>query len=102
MSDSTIELRELVAACETDPELRRRLVEETISTLESVGIDVPDDLRVTVLENRRDLIHIVLPREPVPEHDVTDEELRRPTSGDLDHPAHAMRNLILLRAMFDG
>ncbi len=102
MVDDQEILERLFVACWRDERIKRSFVSDARAVMRTFGLDVPDDLQVRVLENRADLVHIVMPRAPVEEHDVTDAELGLPTSGDNDHTLHFARTLVYLRASLDG
>lgn len=66
-------LQELAARAQDDPSLRQRLQAEPHAVLREAGLEVPDEVTITVHQNSDDELHLVLPRDP---HAVLDPDER--------------------------
>ena len=68
----------LLARARTDEELRKRLLAEPAEVLRAEGTALPPEVKVKVLENTANLLHIVLPAK---QEALADETLDRVTAG---------------------
>ncbi len=71
-------MAELLARTLTDDDFRKRLLADPEGTLRAEGFSLPPEIRVKVVENSADLIHIVLPAK---QEALSDEELDKVTAG---------------------
>ena len=53
-----------VAKAWADEDYKQRLLSDSVAVLKEEGVDVPEGMDVKVVENTKDLIHIVLPLAP--------------------------------------
>jgi hypothetical protein len=54
--------QEIIRAAESDPSFRRRLIDSPRAALEAaLGVELPQAMGVTVLEERVDQLYVVLP-----------------------------------------
>jgi hypothetical protein len=66
---------QLLSRAERDPEFRAQMIEDPTSAIEEeLGIDVPEGIQVTVVQERPDEAILVLPRHLEPGQ-LRDEEL---------------------------
>lgn len=72
--------RKVIAKAWSDPAFKQRLLSETVATLEAAGIEISKGLRVKVVEDTPDLIHMILPAAPS-SAELTDEALERMSGG---------------------
>ncbi len=53
-----------VAKAWADEDYKKRLISDTVTVLKEEGINVPTGIDVKIVENTKDLIHVVLPAMP--------------------------------------
>ena len=70
----------LSARARTDSDFRQRLLAEPAGTLREEGFNIPPGVKVKVLENSADLIHLVLPAR----QDALSEEVLNKVTGGWD------------------
>src|SRR5690348_12605708 len=63
----------LVARAWRDADFRRRLLADPAAALAEHGLEVPEGLRVRVVENTPTLVHLILPARPAGE--LSEEQL---------------------------
>jgi hypothetical protein len=63
----------LIARAWSDPDFKRRLLDEPAGALSDFGVSIPHGIRVRVVENTSDVVHLVLPAKPP--GDLSDEQL---------------------------
>ena len=68
----------LLAKAQADEVFREQLLADPVETLRAEGVNIPPGIKVKVLENSADLIHIVLPAK---QEALSDESLSRVTAG---------------------
>ena len=73
MSKNEPEFGKIVAKAWRDPAFKAELIANPAAALKAEGIDVPDGVTVTVVENTDKQFHLVLP--PAPNDKLSDEEL---------------------------
>lgn len=74
--------RAVVDRAMTDPEFRARLVEDPKAAVaEVLGVELPEDVTITVVEQRPNEAVIVIPPERVGGDPVTDAELSSVSGG---------------------
>lgn len=71
----------LAAKVQRDADFRKRLLSNPVETLRAEGVQISPDVKVKVVENTADLIHIVLPAKQVA---LADEALDKVTAGTSD------------------
>jgi len=69
----------IIAKAWRDPAFKAELIANPAAALKAEGIDVPDGMAVTVVENTEKLFHLVLP--PVPTDALSDEALEAVAGG---------------------
>jgi hypothetical protein len=69
----------LIKRAEDDTAFRTRLLEKPGIALREQGIEVPEGVKIAVVENSDTRLHLVLPVKPSPE--LADEELERVAGG---------------------
>jgi len=79
MSENENELGKIIAKAWRDPAFKAELIANPAAALKAEGIDVPDGITVTVLENTDKQFHLVLP--PVPTDQLSDEALDAVAGG---------------------
>ena len=73
MPENNSELSKIIAEAWRDPAFNAELIANPGATLRAEGIDVPNGMALTVLENTDKQFHLVLP--PAPNDKLSDEEL---------------------------
>src|SRR5438094_7362867 len=64
---------QVVAQAWRDPAYKQRLLADPVGVLREQGLAVPAGLQVRVVENTRQLVHLILPAKP--EAELSEEEL---------------------------
>ena len=82
MTEERNALTDLFAACWKDDALKARFMADPKAVLAERGIDMPDGMDVTVVENTDNTVHITLPMAPDGHADLSDEELSNAAGGD--------------------
>ena len=75
MTEQRNAMAELFAACWKDEALKARFMSDSKAVLAERGIDVPDNMNVSVVENSDNTVHISMPMAPGGAADLSDEEL---------------------------
>jgi hypothetical protein len=73
MPDNDTAIGKIIAKAWRDPAFKAELIANPAAALKAEGVDVPDGMAVTVLENSDNQFHLVLP--PVPTGELSDEAL---------------------------
>ena len=81
MTELKNKMDELFAACWRDEGLKARLLSDPRSVLAEHGMPVPDDVKVNVVENGDDRVHITIPAAPAGHHHLSDEALSQVAGG---------------------
>ena len=81
MTEERNALTDLFAACWKDDALKARFMADPKAVLAERGIEMPDGMDVTVVENNDNTVHITLPMAPDGHADLSDEELRNAAGG---------------------
>ena len=79
MPENDNEFGKIIAKAWRDPAFKAALIANPAAALKAEGIEVPDGITVTVLENTDKQFHLVLP--PVPTDELSDEALDRVAGG---------------------
>ena len=79
MSELHPELGRIIAKAWRDPAFKAELIANPAAALKSEGIDVPDGMAVTVLENTDKQFHLVLP--PVLSDELSEDDLEAAAGG---------------------
>ena len=79
MPDTDNAFGKIVAKAWRDPAFKAELIANPAAALKAEGIDVPDGMAVTVVENTDKHFHLVLP--PVPTDELSDEALDAVAGG---------------------
>jgi len=72
MPEQDKDFQRIIAKCWADEAFKQALIADPVATLRHEGIELPAELRVTVLENTPSQIHLVIP--PVPT-ELSDDDL---------------------------
>jgi hypothetical protein len=78
-NDTAPEFAKIIAQAWRDSAFKAELIANPAAALKAEGIDVPDGITVTVVENTDKQFHLVLP--PVPSDELSDDELERVAGG---------------------
>ena len=81
MTEESNALAELFAACWKDEALKARFMADPKAVLAERGIEMPDGMDVTVVENADNTVHITLPQAPDGHEDLSMEELSNVAGG---------------------
>ena len=73
MPENEHELGKIIAKAWRDPAFKAELIANPAAALQAEGIEVPEGMTVTVVENTDKQFHLVLP--PVPTDELSDEAL---------------------------
>ena len=79
MSKNEPEFGKNIAKAWRDPAFKAELIANPAAALKAEGIDVPDGMAVTVVENTDKQFHLVLP--PVPTDELSDDALDGVSGG---------------------
>ncbi len=79
MSETDNAYGKIIAKAWRDPAFKAALIANPAAALKAEGIDVPDGMTVTVVENTDKQFHLVLP--PVPTDELSDEALDAVAGG---------------------
>ena len=82
MTEERNALTDLFAACWKDDALKARFMADPKAVLAERGIEMPDGMDVTVVENSDNTVHITLPMAPDGHAELSDEELSNAAGGD--------------------
>lgn len=74
------EYDEIIAKAWADPAFKRRLLDNPVAVAKEHGIPVPSNMKIRIVENTDDVVHVVLPVKP-PEGLLTDEQLDSISGG---------------------
>ena len=69
----------IVAKAWADEDFKRHLLDHPVETLRAEGANVPDGVRVRIVENTTDDVTLVLPRKPA--HELSERELASASGG---------------------
>ena len=83
MTEERNALTDLFAACWKDDALKARFMADPKAVLAERGIEMPDGMDVTVVENTDNTVHITLPTAPDGHAHLSDEELRNAAGGSV-------------------
>ena len=81
MTEERNKLAELFAACWKDEALKARFQSDPKAVLAEYGLDSPDGMDVTVLENTDNCVHITFPVPPQGIDELSNEELSNTAGG---------------------
>jgi hypothetical protein len=79
MPENAPDFAKVIAKAWRDPAFKAELIANPAAALKAEGIDVPDGMAVTVVENTDKQFHLVLP--PVPTDELSDEALDAVAGG---------------------
>jgi hypothetical protein len=71
----------LVARAWSDPQFKAQLLADPITALNAMNAPIPFGVRVKVVENTEDIVHLVLPPRPADAGLLSDEALERVAGG---------------------
>jgi hypothetical protein len=72
MNDLSSQYQQLIAKCWADEDFKQRLLDNPAETLKAEGMELPEGMRVQVVENTEQELTLVIPAQPT---DLSDEEL---------------------------
>ena len=72
MNDQSNQYQQLIAKCWADEDFKQRLLNNPAETLKAEGMELPEGVRVQVVENTSQDFTLVIPARPT---DLSDEEL---------------------------
>jgi hypothetical protein len=81
MTEERNALTDLFAACWKDDALKARFMADPKAVLAERGIEMPDGMDVTVVENTDNTVHITLPMAPGGHAELSYEELSNAAGG---------------------
>jgi hypothetical protein len=82
MTEERNALTDLFAACWKDDALKARFMADPKAVLAERGIEMPDGMDVTVVENSDNTVHITLPMAPDGHAELSNEELSNAAGGE--------------------
>ncbi len=75
MNEQIKQYQQIVAKCWADEAFKQSLVTDPVNTLKAEGVQLPEGMEVSVVENTAKNVHLVIPAQPeVPEGDAVGEE----------------------------
>lgn len=63
-SDRTTKYRNLIQKCWIDPDFKNQLMNDPAQTMRNEGIEIPEHVSVTAVENTKDQFTLVIPPKP--------------------------------------
>ena len=78
-NDTAPDFAKIIAKAWRDPAFKSALIANPTAALKAEGIDVPDGMAVTVVENTDKQFHLVLP--PVPSDELSEDDLEAVAGG---------------------
>jgi len=81
MTEERNGLTDLFAACWKDDALKARFMADPGAVLAERGIEMPEGMDVTVVENTDNTVHITMPMAPDGHAELSDEELAGAAGG---------------------
>ncbi len=81
MTDETNKMNTLIAACWKDDALKQRFLSDPHAVLADQGMDVPEGMNVTVVENIDTTVNVTLPAAPEGHGELSDDELANAAGG---------------------
>ena len=81
MSTERSPLTDLFAACWKNDALKARFMADPRTVLAECGFEVPDGMKVIVVENTENTIHIILPMTPDEHDELSMDELSLASGG---------------------
>jgi hypothetical protein len=57
-------LAKLIERCWSDSSFKERLTSDPKAVLKELGVDLPDNVKVNIVENTRDVVNLVIPVAP--------------------------------------
>ncbi len=79
MESSTQDLEKIIKRAWDEAEFKARLLSDPEEALKEEGIEVPEGVTVTVVENTKSAVHLVIPMRP--EQELSDEQLEKVSGG---------------------
>lgn len=74
-------LAKAIARAWKDPEFKKKLLADPKSALKEMGIDIPKDITVKIVEDTPKLLTLVLPQAPTKVYELDESELERMAVG---------------------
>jgi len=81
VTENNNDFGKIIARAWRDPAFKAELIANPAAALKAEGINVPDGMAVTVVENTDKQFHLVLP--PAPSGELSDEALEAVSGGGL-------------------
>ena len=81
MTEDRNKLTKLFADCWKDADLKARFMSDPKAVFTEYGMTVPDGLKIKVLENDDDKVHITIPAAPEGFESLSDAELSKAAGG---------------------
>lgn len=72
---------DIVSKCWGDADFKARFKADPKTVLKEHGIDVPAEIKITVVENSDEQIYVMLPPPPIPEDGISDADLAAVAGG---------------------
>ena len=94
MTEERNALTDLFAACWKDDALKARFMADPKAVLAERGIEMPDGMDVTVVENTDNTVHITLPMAPDGHAELSDEELSNAAGGNAGQDDYILNQII--------
>lgn len=71
-------MQQIIAKCWTDEQFKQQLMDDPVGTLKQEGIELPEGMRINVLEDSDQTANLVIPARP---EGVDDDELDSVAAG---------------------
>ena len=81
MTEQRNAMAKLFAACWKDEDLKARFMSDPKAVLAERGIDMPENMNVSVVENADECVHITIPAPPAGAMELSDAELSNAAGG---------------------
>jgi hypothetical protein len=79
MSENDTVFDKIIAKSWRDPAFKAQLIADPVAACKAEGMDVPDGMTMTVVEDNDTHVHLVLP--PAPTDEISDEALESVAGG---------------------
>jgi hypothetical protein len=77
-------MEQLIAKTWADEVFKQRLMSNPVGVLKEAGVEVPEGIKVVVVEDTETIMHLVLPPKPS-EDELSEEELSQAAGGNCSH-----------------
>jgi hypothetical protein len=77
-------IKEIIAKAWKDPAFKQRLLKDPKAAVKELGVELPNDLTLRVIERKTDEIILTLPPSPSDAKEITDKDLDKIAAAGCD------------------